>query len=291
MKYQIKSNKTVVTFDTLGAELQSFNVNGIEYMHDANPKYWNRTAPYLFPNIGTIQDKYATVEGVKYPFGKHGFLRDTQMECTLQEENKLIFTLNSNNDTLSKYPFEFKLQIIYFLENTKLTTRIIVENKGNTVLPFNFGLHPAFRIPWVEGEKYEDYKITFNEAITCDIPTVVLTNGLVDWEHPINHVDNLKEFNLNHEDFSKDALVFEPYPKGPITITSPSGSKVSVTAYNFKTLGIWSPYPTYSPFVCIEPWIGCADKPGVDHEFSHKKDIIFLNPNELWSTSYVIEIK
>ena len=106
MKYYLKDQNTSVRIDTMGAELQSFNINGIEYMHQANPMYWNRTAPYLFPNIGTIQDKYATVDGVKYPFGKHGFLRDTEMTCIKESEKQLIFELVSNEETLAKYPFK-----------------------------------------------------------------------------------------------------------------------------------------------------------------------------------------
>ena len=291
MLYTIKDKNVTVTVSSLGAELKSFKINDKEFMHDANPKYWGRTAPYLFPNIGTIKDKFATINGIKYNFVKHGFLRDKEMLCTEHKENMIKFTLLSDESTLDIYPYEFELSIIYFIENQTLTTRIFVNNKSNKLMPFNFGLHPAFKIPWNESETFEQYKICFSSPITTSLPIVELDTGLINWNKEWTTFNNVQELMLEHEDYRGDALVIDPYPTGPIHLISPSNEEIIIETFGFKTLGIWTPYPNKSPFICIEPWIGCADAPTTNNDFFNKKDLITLNSNEVWSTTYLITIK
>ena len=290
MQYTIKDQNTIVTINSNGAELKSFNVNGKEFMHDANPKYWGRTAPYLFPNIGTIKDGYVTIEGKDYKFSKHGFLRDTEMELYEQKENYISFILNSSEVTLSSFPYEFKLIISYLLEGQTLTVKLFVKNCGENPMYFNFGLHPAFKIPWNDTEAFEDYKIDLGEEISSKLPTVLLDSGLIDWKQTYKEFNNVRVIKLDHEDYSHDALCIEPYPKHDIKLISPSKESITLSAPGFKTLGIWTPYPNKAPFICLEPWYGCADNPETDHNYLNKKDLIRLESNEIWLNTYQLTI-
>lgn len=290
MEYIIKNNKSIVTINSKGAELKSFNINGKEFMHDANPKYWGRTAPYLFPNIGTIKDGYVTIEGKEYKFSKHGFLRDTEMELYEQKENYISFILNSSPSTLQHYPYNFKLIISYLLENETLTVKLFVKNTDTKAMYFNFGLHPAFKVPWNEDEQFEDYKICFEKPISAKLPTVLLDSGLIDWKQIYKEMNNISEIKLDHEDYSHDALCIDPQPKGIIKLVSPSDESVELSAPGFKTLGIWTPYPTKAPFICLEPWHGCADSPETNHNYMTKKDLVRLESNEIWLNTYEIKI-
>lgn len=290
MEYIIKNQNSTATFNSKGAELRSFNVNGKEFMHDANPKYWGRTAPYLFPNIGTIKDGFVTIEGKEYKFSKHGFLRDTEMELYELKENYISFILNSSASTLAHYPYNFKLIISYLLEDKNLTVKLFVKNTGLSPMFFNFGLHPAFKVPWNENELFEDYKICFDNPVNAKLPTVLLDSGLIDWKQIHKELVNVHEIKLNHEDYSHDALCIEPYPKGNIKLMSPSNESVELSAPGFKTLGIWTPYPTKAPFICLEPWHGCADNPETNHEYTTKKDLVRLESNEIWLNTYEIKI-
>ena len=290
MLYTIKNQNTIITISSKGAELKSFNIAGKEYMHDANPKYWGRTAPNLFPNIGTIKDGYVLIDGNEYPFVKHGFLRDTEMELENQTDNSITFKLRSNPELLKKYPFDFYLTISYTINDNELTCRINVTNKGLKPMYFNFGLHPAFKVPWNENETFEEYQIHFEHPINANLPTVRLDTGLVDWKTSIGSLNDVSFIQLNHEDYANDALCIDPHPKGVIKLVSPSNESIELHAPEFRTLGIWTPYPTKAPFICLEPWIGCADAPEANHEFINKKDIIKLNVNEIWLTTYQIKI-
>ena len=64
---QIKNNKLTVTVSKHGAELQSIkDANGKEYLWQADPKFWDRHSPILFPIVcGLWEDKYR-VNGKEY---------------------------------------------------------------------------------------------------------------------------------------------------------------------------------------------------------------------------------
>ena len=198
--------------------------------------------------------------------------------------------LTSNESTLQHFPYKFELVIDYILENQTLTARIFVKNLDQKALHFNFGLHPAFKVPWNESEKFEDYTIKFNKPVNANLPTVLLDSGLIDWKQIYKKMENVSEIQLNHEDYSHDALCIEPYPGTPILLESPSKESIELNAPCFKTLGIWTPYPTEAPFICLEPWYGCADNPETNHHYLDKKDLIKLEANEIWINTYQIKI-
>ena len=49
---------------------------------DADEKYRKRSAPVLFPFVGSLKDKKFTVDGTDYPMGQHGFARDMAVSYT-----------------------------------------------------------------------------------------------------------------------------------------------------------------------------------------------------------------
>ena len=58
-----------------GAELKSLKkkAKGTEYMWCADPAYWGRTSPVLFPFIGKVRDQKYRIGDTEYPMGQHGF--------------------------------------------------------------------------------------------------------------------------------------------------------------------------------------------------------------------------
>ena len=291
--YQIKNNILTVDIENHGAEIKAIKYQGLDLLHDANPEFWNRSSPYLFPNIGAMKDKYTYFNKKQYPLTKHGFLRDYSFSLVQLKEDSLELEFKASDKTKALYPFDFTINVLYQLKESKIETTFKVTNDGSDVMPFNFGLHPAFRIPFIEGTKFEDYKIVFSEEVNAKVPTVLLESGLIDWGQTINEFHDLKELPLDYEDYKYDAIIINPMPKGEIKIVAPNSSEIIVDAKDFKTLGIWTPYPKKAPFICIEPWIGYADGPKSNHEFTTKKDLIFLKPKENWQTkfSYTFNIK
>ncbi len=62
-------------------------------------------------------------------------------------EDTLWFVLQSNEETMEKYPYAFTLRIGYHIEGNKLEVLWQVENPSEEELPFSIGGHPAFNRP------------------------------------------------------------------------------------------------------------------------------------------------
>ena len=67
-----------LTVDTHGAEIHSLVAKdtGIEYIWQADPNYWQRHAPILFPIVGKLKNGQYEYDGTVYRMPGHGFARD-----------------------------------------------------------------------------------------------------------------------------------------------------------------------------------------------------------------------
>ena len=95
MRYQLKNERLTLTVDSHGAELRSLvrNADGKELMWQADPAYWGRTSPVLFPFVGGTKEKTYYFNGTKYAANQHGFARDEEFELIGQLD------INSNEPT------------------------------------------------------------------------------------------------------------------------------------------------------------------------------------------------
>ena len=79
-----------------GAELCSLvdKQDGVEHMWKADPAFWPRHAPILFPCVGESKEGKITVDGTEYPMGRHGFARHEHFAVVSQEKNKAVLELS-----------------------------------------------------------------------------------------------------------------------------------------------------------------------------------------------------
>lgn len=289
MIYTINNSQLEVTINSIGAEIKSISFLGNNRLHDSNPKYWGRSAPILFPNIGKLKNDVTSIDGINYKLPKHGFLRDSEMEVVHQSENSISFLLKENEKTLSVYPFKFKVLIKYVLINNSLESTIIVKNTSNSILPFNLGLHPAFKVP-LNDDKFEDYHLEFSNAKTYNTPTVDLQTGTIDFETTYRTFENLKTLPLNYSDYDCDAIVLNDINFDNVKLLKGENIFLSFTFNGFNSLGIWTPNNNvFANFICLEPWHGCADPSNHNGIFIDKKDIINLEPGDSKLFSYSFE--
>ena len=78
MELMLKSGDCTAKIISKGAELKSLTVGGRELMWKADPAFWGKTSPLLFPMIGTLKDGKTVINGVEYRISKHGFARDLE---------------------------------------------------------------------------------------------------------------------------------------------------------------------------------------------------------------------
>ncbi|RZI49108.1 aldose 1-epimerase family protein [Lactococcus kimchii] len=288
MEHTLKNDQLTVLVDTFGAEMHSIQHEEIEYLWQADPKFWGRHAPVLFPIVGKLKNgKYHYAEKT-YQMGGHGFARDNEFKVIKAEADELIFELRENEDSLNHYPFRFIFQVAYKLVGNKIKVRYMVQNKDEKFMNFGVGAHPAFNVPLKNGS-FEDYKLTISPAekrtfIPLDPPSGTIK---VDEKFEVE----VQELPLKHELFDKDALVYSSSDEMKVSLTnSLDNHGVTVTWKGMPYFGLWSPYPTEAPFVCIEPWCGIADDENTDGDLTTKFGINELAPEGKFSCEYFIEI-
>ena len=78
--YQLKNEELTLTVISAGAEMKSLKDNKTEqeYLWQADPKFWGRTSPVLFPIVGNYAQKQSVYEGKTYTLSQHGFARDME---------------------------------------------------------------------------------------------------------------------------------------------------------------------------------------------------------------------
>lgn len=289
-KYILENELVQATINTLGAELTSFKLkgDGTEYIWQADPKFWGRHAPILFPIVGRLKDNTYRIKDRTYFMTQHGFARDLPFELISSGDDYFSFGLTSNEETLAKYPFEFELVVSYKLEGTSLQVTYGVRNAGSETMYFSIGAHPGFNWPLrPDQETAEDYVVEFSSPETVDL--LLIEDGLISNEGK-PFLKNESSFPLSEDLFAKDALVFQGLQSEKLALRSLKTDKfVEMEIEGFPYLGIWSQRGS-APFVCFEPWFGLADEVDSDYDFTTKRGIQKLEVNGEFACTYTITI-
>jgi galactose mutarotase-like enzyme len=290
MDYTIKNEYLTATFRSLGAELISLKSNaGIEYIWQRDPKYWGRCAPVLFPIVGNLRDKKTIINGQFYNMSQHGFLRDQEFDVLLQKDGEISFVNTFTNETLKMYPFKYKSIITYTLKDKVLRTHYTIINENNEEMPFNIGGHPAFNCPIYPGESFSDYAVYFAKPETFVSPKVE-ANGTLNFDVPGRTYDNLKKLPLDYSLFDIDTIVIPRVKSKTVRLFNKENKGIIFSFLKFISFAMWTPYGKDAPFICLEPWIGYADRSDSDYLFVKKDNIITLKSLGEFTAYYDIEI-
>lgn len=282
-----------LTVDTHGAEIHSLIAKDtdIEYIWQADPNYWQRHAPILFPIVGKLKNGQYEYDGSVYRMSGHGFARDREFDFSGQTENSLTFTLNYDEETLKVYPFKFRLVVTYTLDFASVNVSWHVENLDATKdMYFSIGAHPAFNCPIGNEGSFDEHELEFEQTEANPITSHHINSaGLFDGGiYPIKLVYG-KVLRLNHGLFVEDALVLKKLFSEEIKLTNTVNNHfVKVKFKGFPYLGIWTK-PVKAPFICIEPWFGLADSTQ-KRDLSNKEGIMYLAPKKAFDASYTISI-
>ena len=270
-----------IEIDKHGAELKSVVKNGFEYMWCGDKKYWSRTSPVLFPFVGGLKDKKYILNGKHYPMGQHGFARDCDFELSESSQNSVTYILKSNEETISKYPFEFTLAIKYTLINSSIKIEWKVKNENQKVMSFSIGAHPAFNLK--SGENY--FKFDNKNDITYNL---LDENGLY-LETPRHTLKNDGYTKIESTMFDNDALIIENCQAKEVSLCDSEKNPYVTVKFAAPLFGLWSPAKKNAPFVCIEPWYGRCDKNNFCGEISERDYIINIDAGGTFEAEYEIE--
>ncbi|WP_409411216.1 aldose 1-epimerase family protein [Bradyrhizobium sp. AUGA SZCCT0169] len=282
-KHTLRSGAIEATIKADGAELCSLRNEGIELLWQAGPA-WPRHSPLLFPIVGRLKNDQLQHRGKTYPMTQHGFARDVRFEWVEQGASSCRLVLVDSEATRARYPFAFRLEVTYSVENAGLKVAFDIINTGDETLPASIGAHPAFNWPLLPGLEKEAYALTFSDEEPAPIRR--LADGLMRAEAEPSPVRG-NSLPLSERLFEDDAVIIDRLASGSVRYAADRGPSIEMSWEGFSELGVWSK-PSGAAFLCIEPWHGFASPSEFDGEFTGKPGLMQIAPGEKRSLCYRI---
>ena len=254
MKYTIENEKLKISVNSLGAELCSVicKEDCVEHIWEGDPAVWSGQAPILFPYTGRLKDGKYTLGGKVYEGSIHGFARNFEHTMIRCESNLLVMELKSNPETLALWPFPFRLESTFWLDDDTLHHSLRVKNTGDCPFNFGIGFHPGFAIPFDEKHTYGDYELRFDkmESPLCLGTTVGSLSGYETYFLG----KNIDSIAIDDQLFANDSHLMVGLHSTTLGVYEKDSNRavvcdISNAPYNL----IWSALGT-PKFVCIEPW-------------------------------------
>lgn len=260
-----------------------------EVLWNADPAYWNRHAPVLFPFVGALQNNQYQHNNKTYEMGQHGFARDSVFTVEEQQSELICHKLTWTDESLKRYPFKFSLYITHVLSGNEIKVCWKVVNEQAEKMYFGIGAHPAFRVPPKAEEKQEDYYLNLysdTKDFTC---LRINEKGLALTESPEMFAVEDGFCPLKKDLFTDGVWIFEDAQLQKTGLAFPDKTPyVEINCEGFPYVGIWT--KPGAPFVCLEPWFGRTDDDGFNGDLSAKTGIQQLDAGQIFEADYTITI-
>ena len=272
----IKSQQLTVTISSTGAEMHDVKgANGVDYLWNGDPAFWSSHAPILFPVAGGLKDDFYELDGVRYPLGKHGFVRTAPFTLEKATENSATFLYQEKDEG---FPFEYDFRATYTVDGNQVKVDYSVSSRDDRPFYFSVGAHEAYATP----EGIEAYTVHFDETET-------LAHAMLDGSQNTHETqlikENTKELALKQEYFAVDALVFRTLKSRGVTLVG-GGRKIRVDFPDHPYLLLWT--KPNAPYICIEPWCNGPDFVDADPRIDHKPGFMRLEKGQTITRTHVI---
>lgn len=285
----LSNDKITVQITDHGAELTSIMANENEYLWQGDIRFWGRRSPVLFPIVGRVWNNQYRHEGTTYELGQHGFARDREFQLTYEEENSVVYTLESDEETLKLYPFPFILQIGYRLQGNRIQVIWSVENTGDREMHFQIGGHPAFYYRDLDVNVKQRGFLDFGQKHLLLHYLVPAEKGCVKPGHQeLVLPDGIME--LTRDSFECDTYIFDNSQLRKMTLLDRNRTPYLSVEFNTPLAAVWSPSAVHPdvPFVCLEPWYGRCDTVGYRGELKDREWMQHLAPGKSFTGGYTI---
>ena len=284
-EYTIENEYLKLTVTTWGAQVKSVvrKCDGVEHMWQADKKVWGYHAPILFPHCGKVVNNTIEAKGQTFESTQHGFARSMEHDFVDQTEDTIVLELCANEETLARFPYEFRLVSTFTLEGDTVHHTLTVENLDSDKLYFGIGYHPGFAIPFDDKHVATDYELRFSE-VESPICINNLPHGLVHGNIYLLPA-NIHSIPINEYIFANDSHCMVNLKSQTLGLFEKgTGRGVVCNISEFPYTLIWSK-PGMPQFVCIEPWHALPSPEGGSVRWEDKPAATVLNPGEAWSTT------
>lgn len=212
--------------------------------------------PILFPICGNLPNDLYVHQGKSYHLKQHGFARD--LPWTVSDRNtingaSLALELQSNEQTLAAYPFEFLLRFVYTVNGNTLTLKQTFTNQSSEVMPFSTGLHPYFLT-------------TAKETLSFQVGATQWRNQMDQTLHPFNGTFDMEVPEI-------DAAFFPVNRSQASLVSDRHNYKITLTNSDiYKGIVFWT--VEGKDYCCLEPWSAPRNA------LNTKDHLIYLEPGE-----------
>lgn len=296
MDYTMENEYLKVTVTTWGAQIKSVirKCDGVEHIWEADPALWEYHGPTMFPYVDRIRNNTITVDGISYPAPLHGFAQGMERKLVSRGEAYVEMELTDSPETLTIWPFRFRLISRFELLDDQVTHILRVENTGDRELPFGIGFHPGFAIPFDDQHTADDYELRFEklESLLC---AKCESNSQTLDLYPLGG-RNIRALPISREFFKGPSHTVMNLASDYVCITEKdTGRRVKVQVKGFPYTLFWTMSPKDGDdrirFLCIEAWCQFPERNGTDPDFRHRAQTEILEPGAHWSTALTMSFQ
>lgn len=261
----------------VGAELLSLRLKGVEWLWQGDAASWPRRAPVLFPLCGRTRNREIRFDGQTFPDQPiHGFAPLSRFEMTASAPGRLTLTMRDSADTRALYPFSFRLDVAFALENGLLRQTIAVTNEGDRPMPAAAGFHPGFLwpVPGTLSKARHVIRFEKDELFPVALPDADGLMGGATMPSPVKD----RILALTDDVFRAGSAVFDRLQSRALWFGVPGRPGLAM-AFDTPFLVLWRwPGPGEADYLCIEPWAGLPDPAGFAGELRDKPGMTLLGP-------------
>ncbi len=278
----IKNEILSCSINEKGAEIKSLKKGETEYIWCGDPKFWGKTAPVLFPAIGSSKDNKYTLNGKTYPMKKHGFLIGKKFTVENKSDSSVTLLYTHNEETLAVYPYEFEFRAVFTLVGESLKVEYKVKNLTGETMYFSVGAHEAYATPG----GVEDYDLVFPNKENLD---AILLDGPLVIDDTKTFAKNVDCFSIYEKYFEIDTLIFRKLKSKQVVLRNRKTERsVKVEYPDCDYLAFW--HEPGAEFLCIEPWTSLTANANGDHDIKKKEGIVSLDPYGDYTNTHVITV-
>ena len=266
-----------------GGEWRELIYRAMDYSDQAG---WRGKAPILWPATGvTISDaggrfRY-TVGDRLYEMPMHGFARaqswDVLASKASQDSATARLGLTDSDQTRSRYPFGFRLQVEYRVDRCGLQIhyQVAADPDNGGAMPFSIGNHITFRLPLVEASSAEQTRFQTNLPQEYILDSRRVFTGRTQpsrytGRHRVGELPHRKAISLGGDVNTPYARVFDPSGFF-VTLSHRVPDEVPEKTVLFN---LWADLE--EGFFSPEPWVGAQNS------LNSGYGLVSLRPGENW---------
>jgi aldose 1-epimerase len=223
--------------------------------------------PILFPFPGRIPGTTFEWEGKKYELEPgdalgnaiHGFVHKRPWRVIEQSESRVVGQFHAWRDDPSlkdRWPADFRITATYQVQGNALRSEYLLENPGESPLPWGFGTHPYFRLP-LGGPSADDCIVRLPVTARWELADMLPTGRRLELPDADQHQAGKRFGDLKLDD------VFTGLTSGKEDFTIPSIEDPNAKTWmciiwrsaQFRECVVYT--PPHREAICIEP-LTCA---------------------------------